>query len=93
MSAGDALRLEGEITLATASGWRARGRAALVAGVRVVDFAAVTHVDSAALALLLEWRRCARAGAGGPLRVANLPPALVSLAEVYGIDSLLPVAA
>lgn len=53
-----------------------------------IDFAAVTDVDSAAVALLLEWRReAARLRKG--LIFVNLPANLVALAELYGVSGLI----
>ncbi len=52
------------------------------------DFAAITDVDSSAVALLLEWRReAARRGKG--LFFVNLPANLLSLAELYGVTGLI----
>lgn len=53
-----------------------------------IDFAAVTGVDSAAVALLLEWRRLA-AARGKALEFANLPANLLALAELYGVAELI----
>ncbi|HQV09575.1 MAG TPA: STAS domain-containing protein [Thauera sp.] len=47
-------------------------------------------VRQAALALLLDWMRCARA-AGNRLAVRGLPAAMASLAALYDIDALLPL--
>ena len=52
-----------------------------------IDFAAVTGVDSAAVALLLEWRRMAQAR-GKTLVFENLPPNLLALASLYGVADL-----
>jgi phospholipid transport system transporter-binding protein len=53
-----------------------------------IDFSAVTDVDSAAVALLLEWRReAARLGKG--LSFANLPANLLALADLYGVSGLI----
>jgi phospholipid transport system transporter-binding protein len=52
-----------------------------------IDFAAVTGVDSAAVALLLEWRRMAQAR-GKTLVFENLPPNLLALASLYGVAEL-----
>jgi phospholipid transport system transporter-binding protein len=53
-----------------------------------IDFAAITEVDSSAVALLLEWRReAARRGKG--LIFVNLPANLVALAELYGVSELI----
>lgn len=53
-----------------------------------IDFAGVTGVDSAAVALLLEWRRLA-AARGKALDFANLPANLLALAELYGVAELI----
>ena len=53
-----------------------------------IDFAAVNGVDSAAVALLLEWRRLA-AARGKALEFANLPANLLALAELYGVAELI----
>jgi phospholipid transport system transporter-binding protein len=53
-----------------------------------IDFAAISQVDSSAVALLLEWRReAARRGKG--LNFVNLPPNLLELAELYGVTGLI----
>ena len=53
-----------------------------------IDFAAITGVDSSAVALLLEWRRQAL-GLGRELLFVNLPPNLLSLASLYGVADLI----
>ena len=53
-----------------------------------IDFSAVTGVDSAAVALLLEWRRMAIAR-GKTLEFENLPPNLLALAKLYGVAELI----
>lgn len=59
----------------------------MLSAVNLVDLANVTEVDSAAVSLLLEWRRQANNPA---LRFTNLPAALTSLAELYGVADLIP---
>ncbi len=54
----------------------------------VIDFAQVTAVDSAAVALLLEWRRRAQR-AGKTLAFVNLPANLLALARLYGVADLI----
>lgn len=82
------LRVDGPLTMATAEGWLARGREAVRQGDLTVDFSAVSEADSAALALLLDWMRCAQA-AGTRVRHRAMPAGLGSLAQLYGIDELL----
>ena len=53
-----------------------------------IDFGAITGVDSSAVALLLEWRRQALAR-GKSLSYVNLPPNLLALAQLYGVDELI----
>jgi phospholipid transport system transporter-binding protein len=53
-----------------------------------IDFAAITSVDSAAVALLLDWRRMA-VKRGKTLVFVNLPANLLALAELYGVAELI----
>jgi phospholipid transport system transporter-binding protein len=85
---GDALFLEGALTLGTVSGLASAVRDQLRQGARVVDFRGVTEVDSAAVALALEWLRQA-AETKAALRFANLPVAMQNLAKLYGVSELL----
>ena len=54
----------------------------------VIDFTGVSGVDSAAVALLLEWRRQALRR-GKTLAFTNLPANLVALAQLYGVADLI----
>jgi phospholipid transport system transporter-binding protein len=53
-----------------------------------VDLKGVDPVDSAGVAILLEWKRRALAE-GIKLIFENVPPTMASLAELYGVDELL----
>ena len=55
----------------------------------VVDAGALATFDSSALAVLLECRRVA-VSEGKGFMVKALPPALASLAGLYGVQELLP---
>ena len=56
-----------------------------------IDFAGIDAVDSAAVALLLEWRR--QAGRRGKtLQFVNLPENLIALARLYGVEELIAAA-
>ena len=81
---------QGALTMFTCTEALAEGRRMALRGPLLVDLAAVTEADSAALALILDWVRAAR-GAGQTITVRNLPAGLVSLAALYGVDSLLPL--
>lgn len=67
--------------------WLARLTPLASQGMLTLDFAD-TRVDSSTLALLASLRRSARQG-GQPLTLSNVPPALESLARLYGAGELL----
>jgi phospholipid transport system transporter-binding protein len=84
------LLLEGAVTADTVARILAEA-GPRVRGAGIVDFAAVTEADSAAVALAIAWTREARA-AGRTLRFANLPPAMTKLARLYAVADLVAVA-
>jgi phospholipid transport system transporter-binding protein len=86
---GDAVLLEGALTLATVASLGEAVRDHLRHGARVVDFRDVTEVDSSAVALALEWLREAGESKQGALKFANLPMAMQNLAKLYGVSELL----
>jgi len=86
-SRGDSLILGGPGDAGYRTGAGRTGGEHLRQGVRVVDFRNVTEVDSAAVALALEWaaswrRRQDRAAP------RNLPAAMENLAKLYGVSEL-----
>ena len=85
---GDRLLLRGPVTIGTVSAHLAQLRALLGPGVAALDFAGVTEVDSAAVALALECLREARRR-NLTLSLANLPEAMQHLAELYAVSELL----
>ncbi len=86
---GSSLKIEGPIHMANARALLGEGGALLGPEVTTIDMAGVTDVDSAAVSLLLEWRREA-AKRSATLRFANLPESVKSLATLYGVTDLLP---
>jgi phospholipid transport system transporter-binding protein len=88
--AGDGrFELSGDVGFADAARLLAEGDAAFASLERVeVNLARVARVDSAGLALLLEWSLSARA-AGRALRYQNIPPAVSSLAGISEVEELL----
>lgn len=81
--------LQGAVTFATAGPLLGAGARAFAGQASVtVDLAAVTRVDSAGLALLLEWLRQGRA-AGRSTRFTGLPDKLLAIARLAGVDALL----
>lgn len=85
---GDRLLLEGPVTISTVTALLAQCRAMLAPGASVLDFKAVTDVDSAAVALVLECMREAQARQFS-LTLANLPAALQNLAQLYAVSELM----
>jgi len=83
---GETLKVVGPINIDSAAALLTQSKN-MLSGVNVVDLAAVTEIDSAAVSLLLEWRRQSK---NTTLRFANLPAALKSLAELYGVADLIP---
>lgn len=80
---GGVYRLAGPVTMAHAASLLEQGGVLFEGGEAVVDLGQVTDVDSSAISLLLEWLR--RGGRRQRLRFVNLPPNLVSLANLYGV--------
>jgi phospholipid transport system transporter-binding protein len=84
------LRASGQLGLETAIGALGAGLAALPKGGEcLIDLREVSDVDSAGLAVLIEWLAQARAR-GTRLVYTNLPPALRSLAKLSGVEFLFP---
>ena len=88
---GPRLLVSGPLTIATVATLKDEGAARVSEADRVVDLSAAGPVDSAALALLLSWTRAAN-GAGRKLSIVAAPPALLSLAALYDVDAILPLA-
>jgi phospholipid transport system transporter-binding protein len=55
-----------------------------------VDLSGIDHADSAGLALMLEWLARVRR-ASGSIRYRNTPAALLNIARVCNVESLLPL--
>ena len=85
------LIIEGPMTIATAASLAQAGAPLVAAADHTLDLAAVTTVDSAALAVVLGYLRSA-AAAGRTLTLTNPPQAFSSLAALYGVDELLCIA-
>ncbi len=76
------------LNVQTAKAALGQGIAAIKAGQTVIDLGAVKVADSSAVAVLLAWKRAARA-AGTALSYVNVPAGLQSLAALYGVDDFL----
>lgn len=53
-----------------------------------VDCGGITHSDSAGLAVLLDWMAIMKRE-GRPLCFANLPPGLLAVARISGVEEML----
>ncbi len=81
----------GPVTLANVAAVLEDGQRHLDEGVRTVDLGEVTEMDSSLLAALLAWLRDARSKER-ELSFANLPEGLQTIARLYGVERLLPIA-
>ncbi len=88
---GDRREVSGAMTLVGAAELLAAGSDALAAEETIFDLAAVTEVDSSSLAVIFGWLRAAQRQEKR-LRIVNPPQDMLSLAEVYGVKELLPLA-
>ena len=85
------MRIEADdMSLANAAQLAELGIAAIQAGDASFDLSAVRTCDSSALVVLLAWQRTAFA-AGRSIAVSGVPADMLSLATVYGVDSILPI--
>ncbi len=84
--------LSGDLLFDNSAGLLAEGEAAFGAEPRAeIDLAQVGRVDSAGLALLLEWSVTARAG-GRTVVYRNAPPLLGALAGISDVAEFLEIA-
>jgi len=89
---GDRYLIEGPVTLAGVSALLAEGSRSFEGDPVVVDLSGVTEADSSALSLILEWTRRMH-GSNRQILFTNLGESLVSIANLYGVTELIPVAA
>lgn len=83
--------LRGALTFANARSARNEGLHALrTSSARdfEMDCAGITHSDSAGLAVMLDWMAIMKRE-GRPLRFANLPPGLLAVARISGVEEML----
>jgi phospholipid transport system transporter-binding protein len=79
------------MVMVNARGLLEAGRAALQPGEQVFDFAQVAGADSSAIAVMLGWLRVADRSRS-TVKFAHIPSGVRSLAELYGVSELLPLA-
>ncbi|HTX06367.1 MAG TPA: STAS domain-containing protein [Steroidobacteraceae bacterium] len=85
------LAVRGGLTFANARGARSEGLHALrtssAPGLEV-DCSGIAHSDSAGLAVLLDWMAVMKRE-GRPLCFTKLPPGLLALARISGVEEML----
>lgn len=83
--------LSGDLTFETVpAAWRTSSALLDQGGDITLDLQGVSHTDSAGLALLVEWMRAAR-GQGRRIIFKNIPPQMLAIATVSGLEQILPV--
>lgn len=85
------LRVTAPMTMDNARGLLEAGRSAFREGQETIDLGAVSAADSSALAVMLGWLRDAESK-GCRLVFIHTPTGVRSLADLYGIADLLPLA-
>ncbi len=83
--------VRGPLTFANARGARNEGLQALrtASGSDLeIDCAGITRSDSAGLAVMLDWMAIMRRE-GRPLHFTNLPPGLLAVARISGVEEML----
>jgi phospholipid transport system transporter-binding protein len=88
---GERLKVSGAMVIATAAELREAGEAALASGASIVDLSDVAEADSSSVAVLLAWTRIA-GERGQALAIIGVPESVRSLAALYGVAELLPLA-
>lgn len=89
--AGDRIEVSGAMTLASAKALLESGSALLSRKDNVFDLSDVNEVDSSGLTVVFGWVRAA-SRQGKQVRISNPPQNLLSLAALYGVTELLPLA-
>ena len=88
---GNRVEVSGAMTLDHARELLESGVRQLQEGAELFDLASVQELDSSGLTVVFGWQRAA-ARLGKTVSIANPPQNLLSLAELYGVSDLLPVA-
>lgn len=88
---GNRALVEGAMNLSSATALLEAGKQAIARSAQVFDLEKVAEVDSAGLAVVFGWMRAATS-AGRALQIVNAPTSLISMADVYGVGNLLPLA-
>jgi phospholipid transport system transporter-binding protein len=85
---GKRLIVDGPVKMGSVADLLQQSRPLFLGGCTELDLSGLKEADSAALALLLELRRVAKAE-GACLKVKSLPKSLEILADLYGTREIL----
>ena len=90
-SGDDRFSLKGELSFDTTPGLLESSQSLFAGAGRMdIDLKGVVHADSAGLALLIEWLRVAER-MGKPIRFLNAPAQMMAMAQLTGLDDILPM--
>lgn len=89
--AGDHIEVSGPLTLGRAREMLEAGSALLTRPANRFDMTQVKEVDSSGLTVVFGWVRAAHRE-GKSVQISNPPKNLLSLADLYGVTELLPLA-
>ncbi len=91
-NAENCLMIRGALNMSSVPTLFQQGLQQLAQGDLCVDFSGAEGVDSAAVSMMLGWMRAAQLRQRG-LSFRAMPPAVLSLATLYGVADLLPASA
>jgi len=83
-------KVSGEMTFASVPAIQDQSPELFSSPPRSLDLAGVERIDSAGIALVMEWARRAKV-AGVAMRLVNVPPGMTSLSKTTGLDRLLNI--
>lgn len=86
----DTWTVEGELTFAAVPEVQERSPEWFSEPPGTLDLAGVERIDSAGIALVIEWARRARL-AGADMRLVNVPAGMTALSKTTGLDRLLKI--
>ena len=80
-------KISGEVVVDDANTLLVASQSLSMADSTLIDFGAASDLDTAAISLILEWKRRAIAE-NKQLRLVNVPENLKSLAHLYGVAEI-----
>ena len=83
-------KVEGELTFASVPELEEQSLDRFSSPPAALDLAGVKRIDSAGIALIIEWCRRAKQ-AGAEMRLVNVPAGMASLSKTTGLDRLLNI--